>query len=274
MRAAAWVLGVALLSTPFFVDSVAPSAALADTASATPPAASTSAPPTSPAPAPAWSDAEGFPSVTSADPMWGARTAPVTLVVFSDMQCPFCTKLDGTFGDLQQKYGPQKIRIIFKHLPLPMHKDAKPAAIAAEAVFRLGGSQAFYDFVKLAMADRNNLTPANFDKFAQTAGVDPKKVTRSLVAIAEKKVDADLALAKEMGVDGTPTTFVNGTEVVGSQDVEKFSKQIDEELAKAAKLRGVPADKVYVKLSKQAKSKAQLEKQVEKQREKAKKRKP
>ena len=85
-----------------------------------------------------WSDAAAAVPVTSEDPMWGSRTADVTIVEYSDFQCPYCSKVGPTMSALKKKYGPDKLRIIWKHYPLPFHKQAGPAQEAAEAVFRLG----------------------------------------------------------------------------------------------------------------------------------------
>src|SRR4030095_1796802 len=68
----------------------------------------------------------------------GSASAPVTLVVFTDLECPYCQKLHGTIEDLEHQYG-SKLRIVYKHMPLPMHKQARPAALAAEAVRKLKG---------------------------------------------------------------------------------------------------------------------------------------
>src|SRR5690606_25569576 len=81
--------------------------------------------------------------VTRADPVRGSRSAPVTLVVFSDFECPFCKKLHGTLRELQGRYGPKQVRIVWKHNPLPFHKNARPAAEAAAAVLEHRGPGAF-----------------------------------------------------------------------------------------------------------------------------------
>lgn len=189
--------------------------------------------------------------------MWGSRFAPVTLVVFSDFQCPFCKKLSGTLEELKKKYGSDQLRVIYKHNPLSgMHKDARAAAVASETVFRMAGSAAFFDFSQRAFKDITQLTDANFAIWSTAVGVDRKKVTPEVVKAAEKKVDADIALATAVDVTGTPTSFVNGVVVGGSQSVEKFSEVIDEQLKLAAALKGkVGREKIYVQLSQQAKAK-------------------
>src|SRR2546430_13814033 len=110
-----------------------------------------------------WSDEDASVPISSKDPTWGARTAPVTLVLFSDYQCPFCGKVEETITQLKQKYGADKLRIVWKNSPLPFHKDARPAAIAGETVFRLGGNKAFWKWHETAFQNQRTLTPENFE---------------------------------------------------------------------------------------------------------------
>lgn len=199
-----------------------------------------------------WSDEAASVPVTSRDPMWGSRTAPVTLVLFSDFQCPFCSKFETTIAAAREKYGPSKVRVIWKNYPLPFHKEARPTAIAAEAVFRAGGSQAFWKFHDSAFANQSGLNQDNFEAWASAAGVDASRL-RALQADPEvaAKVDGDAALAKTVGVQGTPNTFVNGFLLTGAQPLEKLTALIDTEMASAERAiaAGTPADRVYSKLS-------------------------
>jgi protein-disulfide isomerase len=196
----------------------------------------------------AWSDEDAAIPVSSKDPTWGARTAPVTLVLFSDFQCPFCTRVEGTINQLKEKYGPDKLRVVWKSNPLPFHKDARPAALAAETVFRLGGSKAFWKFHDLAFANQRELNAANFEKWAGEAGVDKAKFKAKFDAQEyAAKIDADMAVGKSSGVSGTPASFINGVFLSGAQPIDKFTAVIDEQLAaaKAAMAAGTKADKVY-----------------------------
>src|SRR5215470_17437359 len=87
-----------------------------------------------------WSDKDSPIPVTSDDPVWGNRDAPVTVVIFSDFQCPFCSRVEPTVDQVKTTYGPDKVRIVWKNQPLPFHEKAKPAAEAAQTVFALKGS--------------------------------------------------------------------------------------------------------------------------------------
>lgn len=164
----------------------------------------------------AWSDEAASVPVSSKDPVWGSRTAPVTLVLFSDFECPFCTRVETTITQLKEKYGPDKLRVVWKSNPLPFHKNARPASVAAETAFRLGGSKAFWKFHDLAFANQKALTPENFEQWAVQAGVDKAKFK----AAYDKqeyaaKVDADMAIGKTAGVTGTPASFINGVFLSG-----------------------------------------------------------
>ncbi len=95
--------------------------------------------------------------VGSDDPVWGAATAPVTLLEFSDLQCPFCARVQPTIKALQAKYGPNQLRVVFKHNPLSFHEHALPAAKVADAVLHQGGSSAFFAFLDLAFEEQLTL---------------------------------------------------------------------------------------------------------------------
>ena len=86
-----------------------------------------------------WSDEESPIPVSSKDPMWGKREAPVTVVIFSDFQCPFCSRVEPALDQVKTTYGPDKVRLIWKNEPLSFHDKAKPAAEAAAGVFALKG---------------------------------------------------------------------------------------------------------------------------------------
>mgnify|MGYP001788571960 CR=1 FL=1 len=78
-----------------------------------------------------WADDDSPYPISSKDPMWGSRTAPVTIVVYSDFQCPFCSKVEASMDQIKTTYGQEKVRIVWKNEPLPFHPNAKPAAEAA-----------------------------------------------------------------------------------------------------------------------------------------------
>ncbi|MEM1034186.1 MAG: thioredoxin domain-containing protein [Myxococcota bacterium] len=198
----------------------------------------------------AWSDAGAAVPVTSADPMWGKRDAPVTIVVYSDYQCPYCSRAETTLNALKEKYGPDKLRFVWKDFPLPFHKQAMPAHQAGQVVFQLGGNDAFWKFHDLAFQNNKALTPANLEKWAAEAGVDAAKFKEAMAANkGAEKTNADIAAGKKVGVRGTPAFFVNGKFLSGARPQAEFEKEINAELAAAKQLvgAGTPKDQVYTK---------------------------
>ncbi|MDF3071276.1 MAG: thiol:disulfide oxidoreductase [Polyangiaceae bacterium] len=190
--------------------------------------------------------------VSSADPQWGSVDAPVTIVEFSDFECPFCSRVGPTLETLKRKYGPEQLRIVFKHNPLAFHRHARPAAEAATAVFMLAGSDAFWLFHDRVFAGQQDLSPENYEKWASEAGVQgPSLKTWLGSGRPAEKVDEDMAVAKAVGATGTPGFRVNGVVISGAQPVDKFVEVIDEQLAAAKQLAaaGTPARLVYSTLT-------------------------
>jgi protein-disulfide isomerase len=190
--------------------------------------------------------------VTGADPQWGSVDAPVTIVELSDFQCPFCSRVQPTLEQLKAKYGPTKLRLVYKHNPLPFHKDAKPAAEAAAAVFMLRGSEAFFTFHHLAFANPQTLTGENFALWAARAGVSATDLQAWLDSgRARQKVEDDMRLAKQVGASGTPAFRINGVVLSGAQPLEKFVEVVDAQLEAARQLTqsGTPPRLVYVTLT-------------------------
>jgi protein-disulfide isomerase len=201
----------------------------------------------------AWADTDCPVPVTSKDPTWGERAAPVTLVQFSDFECPFCAKARTTVSGLQDHYGPAVLRVVWKNNPLPFHKNARPAAEAALAVHELGGNAAFWKFHDAAFAGSASLGDDQYRVWATQAGVDASKLSApDLLARASLKVTLDMDLAKEVDAKGTPTFFVNGARLTGAQSLDKFKTTIDAQASAAAAevAKGTPADRVYVTLTK------------------------
>jgi protein-disulfide isomerase len=186
--------------------------------------------------------------VSSEDPQWGSATAPVTVVIFSDFECPFCARATSTIGELAKSYGAEKLRLVWKNAPLPFHQKARPTHDAAMAVFEVGGDAAFWRFHDLAFAHHEDLSPENHERWATQAGVEVAAFRAALASgRARAKVDRDLALGERIGVRGTPNFRVNGVEISGAQPASAFKAVIDAELPRAADLvaRGVPAARVY-----------------------------
>ena len=162
-------------------------------------------------------------------PSKGPANAPVTIVAFSDYQCPFCTRAEGTLKDLEKKY-PSKLRFVFKHMPMPFHAQAKGAAAASMAANEQGKFWAMHD--KL-FSNQNNLDRSTFESYAKELNLDTTKFKAALDSNKYAAyVEADIAEGTRLGVNGTPTFFINGRELVGAQPIESFQQVIDAELAK------------------------------------------
>ena len=175
--------------------------------------------------------------VTGKDPQWGNPDALVTIVEFSDFECPFCGRVEPTIDKIKETYGKEKVRIVWKNQPLPFHKDARPAAEAAEAVFNIGGNDAFWKFHKLAFSNQRALTEANFKEWAKQSGVDVAKFEDAIKTKKySAKIDQDMALGNKLGANGTPAFRINGVTLVGAQPFEKFKEVIDQQLAEAQKM--------------------------------------
>jgi protein-disulfide isomerase len=203
----------------------------------------------------AWSDEDSPVPVSSRDPVWGNREAPVTIVGFEDFQCPFCARAQPTLDQIKSTYGPENVRIVWKNQPLAFHTNAKPAAEAAQVVFTLAGSSAFLTFHDTAFKNQAQLTPDNFRLWAVAAGADANAFDKAYAThAAAAKIEEDQQLAKKVGAVGTPSFRINGIELAGAQPFEKFKLLIDTELGKAAAkvASGTPKNKIYVVLSTQS----------------------
>lgn len=157
------------------------------------------------------------------------KDAPVTIVEFSDFQCPYCSKAALTVDELKKKYG-KKLNVVFKQYPLPFHSQAKIAANAALCAAEQK-PELFWKMHDKLFGDQAKLNRNDLDETARKLGVkdgDFKKCMDAKKYFAQ--IDKDIDQGKELGVKSTPTFFVNGKLVSGAQPVEVFSEIIDEEL--------------------------------------------
>lgn len=162
-------------------------------------------------------------------PVRGPADAEITIVEFSDFECPFCRRVTPTLAQIQEEYGDQ-VKIAFKHLPLSMHRRARPAHLASEAAHRQGK---FWEMHDKIFANPRDLSEEAYLRYAEEIGLD---VARFKLDMASKSVadavDADVRIASSLGVTGTPGFFVNGRFLRGAQPYEAFKRLIDQELEK------------------------------------------
>jgi len=180
-------------------------------------------------------------------PTKGNADALVTLVEFSDYQCPFCSRADATVKQLQKDYG-SKLRVVMKQNPLSFHPRAKPAALAAMAA---GEQGKYWEYHEKLFANTKALEDADLEKYASELGLN---VARWKADMGKPEfsaiIDRDQALAGKLGANGTPAFFINGRFLSGAQPIDNFKSLIDEELAKAEALTrsGTPANQVYANI--------------------------
>jgi len=166
---------------------------------------------------------------TEGAPAKGPASAPVTIVEFSDFQCPFCARAVPTLKTIEDTYQ-GRVRIVWKHLPLPIHKDAVGAALAAQAAAKQGK---FWELHDMLFADQTKLGPDDLKQHGRDLELDMARFEADLLNGEERKrIDADVAEARALGIAGTPGFFVNGRFISGAQPFENFAKVIDEELTK------------------------------------------
>ena len=162
-------------------------------------------------------------------PAFGPKDAKVTIVEFSDFQCPYCTKAAETVKEIKQKYG-DKVRFVFRQFPLSFHEQAHGASQAALAAHAQGK---FWPYHDLLFANQSALQPADLEKYAKQVGLNMATFKNAMKAKAyAKPVDADLELGKEVSVQGTPTMFLNGERVANPTDFKALAASIDTSLAK------------------------------------------
>jgi protein-disulfide isomerase len=160
-------------------------------------------------------------------PVKGPASAPITVVAFSDFQCPFCSRAVPTVKQLETDYA-GKIKIVFKQFPLPFHDKAH---LAAEAALAAKDQGKFWQMHDKLFANQQALDRASLEKYAQELGLDMAKFKAALDSGKYKdKVDAEDREGAAVGVTGTPTFFVNGTRLVGAQPIDAFKAVIDKEL--------------------------------------------
>ncbi|MFY2557423.1 DsbA family protein [Corallococcus terminator] len=157
-------------------------------------------------------------------PALGPQKASVTVEVWSDFECPFCARGASVVEGLRERYG-DKIRIVFRHMPLPTHSGAKLAAVATMAAHEQGK---FWEMHDVLFDNQGALDRASLEKYAQGLGLDVARFRKALDTKAwDNYVEADLVEAQRRRIAGTPTFFINGTGVTGAQSLDVFAGHID-----------------------------------------------
>src|SRR4051812_11500381 len=187
-----------------------------------------------PAAAPAGAD-QIFKVAIGDAPVKGDADAKVTIVKWSDFQCPFCGRVMPTLEQIEKNYG-SDVRVVFKHNPLPMHPNAPYAAKAAIAAQNQGKFWQMHD--KLFEANNSRqpdaLSQEKVDQMARDIGLDIEKYKADVNAPATaQRIAADQAQASRLGANGTPHFFVNGARISGAMPYESFKGVIEAQLKRA-----------------------------------------
>jgi protein-disulfide isomerase len=170
-------------------------------------------------------------SVASAGhPSTGGSSAPVTIIEFSDFQCPFCRAAESSLKQVRQKYGDQ-VKLVYVDFPLGFHPHAMDAARAARCA---ADQDKFWQFHDALFLDQKKLDPDDLRQTAAKIGLDRDQFNTCFTTDKHGAgIRKDVAEGNSLGVTGTPSFFINGRELVGAQPPLKFDEVIDEELARA-----------------------------------------
>ncbi len=159
-------------------------------------------------------------------PFLGSKDAKATIVIFFDIQCPYCSR---EWPKLQQivKEFPNDARLVFKHYPLPFHKQAIPAAAATLAAMQQKGNDGFWKMFEMMMADPKKLDAKDFRGYAETMGLDLAAYDKFVADEEGIKtlLAPDKAEAAKCKVGGTPTILVNGLKM-GAREVDDYRNRI------------------------------------------------
>jgi protein-disulfide isomerase len=165
----------------------------------------------------------------SAAPSKGASSARITVVEFVDYECPHCKHAQSLMKQLVDEY-PADVRVCFKHFPLSSHPNARLAAEGAVAAHKQGK---FWPYSDRIWANSDNLTPAIIEKAARDASLEVKRWRADMESDAIKKqVQADRAEGMDLGVNATPTIYVNGRKYEDPLEIASLKDWLDEDLGR------------------------------------------
>ena len=164
------------------------------------------------------------------DPSIGPDDAPITIVEFSDYECPYCRSWhNDVFARLQEEY-PQQVRLVYRDFPLSsIHANAVPAAEAANCA---NEQDKFWPFHENLFSMELGLSDEAYQEYASRLGMNVQAFLECMESGRyQTEVQADYQFASDLGVRSTPTFFINGIAVVGAQPFDVFKQVIDKELA-------------------------------------------
>lgn len=158
----------------------------------------------------------------------GNPDAAITIVEFSDFQCPFCRRGEATVTLLMQMF--PNTRLVWRHFPLSFHENAIPAALAAEEARAQGGDSAFWAMHDVLFAHQRALTRPDLERYAAELHLDLQRFTTALDQRTHiEKIRNDFTLGASIEIDGTPAFFINGKPIIGAQPLRNFIELIEAE---------------------------------------------
>ena len=169
--------------------------------------------------------------VAASDPATGSDSAPVTIVEFSDFECPFCRQASPTLKKLQQAYG-ERVRVVWKDFPLTqIHPQAFKAAEAAHCA---GEQGKYWEYHDRLFANQSALHSAALKGYASEMKLDTQQFEKCLESSKyAERVRGGMAMGTQLGVNSTPTLYINGRVIAGAYPYETLAAVVDEELARA-----------------------------------------
>jgi protein-disulfide isomerase len=160
--------------------------------------------------------------IDEADHVSGNKTAPVEMIIYSDFECPFCAHFAKTAGQIRQSY-PEKVKIVFRHFPLTMHPEAVPAALASECAAEQGKFWEMHDRL-FAANEADALGAEKYKEEAAGLGLDAAKFNQCFDAEKYlKKVEREMLEGRNLGISGTPYSFLNGQPIPGALPFDDFT---------------------------------------------------
>lgn len=169
--------------------------------------------------------------ITAIDHVKGSETAPVTLVEYGDFECPACADYYPFVERAYAELGSSTLRVVFRHFPLPNHKNAMPAALASEAA---GNQGKFWEMYSLLYEKQRDWSLAAnteevFAGYAQSLGLDMEKYQADLKdPITAERINLDYKSGVQAKIGGTPTFFVNGKQITNPRNYDELKKVIED----------------------------------------------
>lgn len=172
-----------------------------------------------------------LPVQIKSSPSIGNPKAPVTIVEFTDFECPFCGRVQPTLIRVRKTY-PDQVRLVFKNFPLSFHRNARQAHLAAMCADDQGK---FWEYRNLLFVNQRALKKDNLLQYAAGLGLSPETFSDCLNREAHaKRIEDDFKEAVNLGIQGTPAFLINGRMFTGAQPFSSFQEVIEEELAQSS----------------------------------------